>query len=285
MKRDIIDINDFTVLIEQSATEGSNIEKCAFDEQVIGVAFYGSGDVDLSILYGDKKRNFNHTKGMALSFFADEKVQFAHDVSPKKSLQCITVVTATRNLQKLPNQEGEMFDQFLHQLVDPSDHYVEGPHFHMTHEMQQAVDKIFNSPYEGKTRIMFLRSQVTELLSHFFGQLSVTKTDTIKEQDREKLYQAQEILLSNVEKPPSLSELCRLIGLNSYKLKKDFKELFGLPVFKYLQNERLTQAHDLLRERGVSIQEAAWEVGYESVSSFSNAFIKKFGFRPSEIRK
>ena len=134
--------------------------------------------------------------------------------------------------------------------------------------------------------MMFFRSQMTTLLSHFFGQLSDMKEDVIKESEREKLFEAKEILSNNLETPPlSLTELSKQIGLNSFKLKKNFKELFGVPVFKYLQNERLTKAHALLRNQDLSIQETAWHVGYDSLSSFSNAFAKKYGYRPSEIKR
>jgi AraC-like DNA-binding protein len=34
-----------------------------------------------------------------------------------------------------------------------------------------------------------------------------------------------------------------------------------------------------------SVQEVAWHVGYDSLSSFSNAFQKKFGVRPNEIKQ
>ena len=88
-----------------------------------------------------------------------------------------------------------------------------------------------------------------------------------------------------MDSPPSLSELSRQIGLNSFKLKKHFKELFGVPVFKYLQNERLNRANELLRREDLTVQEVAWDVGYDSLSSFSNAFTKKFGYRPSEVRR
>ena len=101
---------------------------------------------------------------------------------------------------------------------------------------------------------------------------------------REKLFEAKEILIENLDDPPSLSELSKLIGLNNFKLKKSFKELFGVPVFKYLQNERLSKAHELIQNQDTSVQEAAWHVGYDSLSSFSNAFEKKFGYRPSQIR-
>ncbi|TRX61704.1 helix-turn-helix transcriptional regulator [Fulvivirga sp. M361] len=285
MTRDIIEINDFIVLIEQSTEEETIVDKCGFDDQVIVFSFYGSGNVALNIHYGDNTRAFNNTKGIAISFFANDKVEFVHNISNQQPLQCICIVTRVKNLEALPNEEGKIFSEYLHQLVNPQDDYVEGPNFYMTHDMQSAVDKIFNTSYTGKTRIMFLRSQITELLSHFFALLSDTEVDGVKERDREKIYQAKEILTNNIETPPSLNELSKLIGLNSYKLKKNFKALFGIPVFKYLQNERLNKAHDLLRDGDTSIQEAAWKVGYESVSSFSNAFIKKFGFRPSEIRK
>ncbi|MGI9543810.1 MAG: AraC family transcriptional regulator, partial [Cyclobacteriaceae bacterium] len=219
MIRDIIDINDFTILVEESTSDRVTIDACGFDEPIIAVAFYGSGDVDLSVEYGDKQKDFNHTKGLALSFYADEKVRFVHTVSASKPLESILIVTALRNLQKLPNQEGEIFSQLLHQLVDPKDHYVEGPQFYMTPEMHAIVDQVFNMKYEGKTKMMFFRSQMTTLLAHFFGYLSGMKEETIKEEERKKLYHAKEILIENLEMPPSLSELSKQIGLNSFKLK------------------------------------------------------------------
>jgi AraC-like DNA-binding protein len=252
---------------------------------VIAVAFYGSGNVDLSVKYGEKHKDFSHTKGMALSFYADQQVEFVHTVSAAKPLACIVIATATRNLHYLPNEEGEIFSQLLHQLVNPADHYVTGPQFYMTPQMQLVVDQVFNIQYQGKTKMMFFRSQMTTLLSQFFGHLSEMKEGELKQEEREKLFQAKEILSRNLVEPPSLTELSRQIGLNSFKLKKNFKELFGVPVFKYLQNERLIKAHKLIRNQQVSIQEAAWQVGYDSLSSFSNAFAKKFGFRPSEIKR
>ncbi len=285
MNRDIIDINDFTILVEEAHSDQVIVDSCSFDEPVIAVAFYGAGNVHLNMQYADKARQFEYTKGLALSFYADEKVVCEHTVSADKPLQCLVIATALRNLESLPNQEGELFAELLNQLVTPSDHYVEGPSFYMTPAMQSIVDQVFNISYEGKAKMMFFRSQMTALLSHFFGQLSLMSEQGIPSAEREKLFRAKEILADNLETPPSLSELSRQIGLNSFKLKKNFKELFGVPVFKYLQNERLTRAHELLLHNDMSIQEAAWDVGYDSLSSFSNAFVKKFGFRPSQVKR
>jgi transcriptional regulator GlxA family with amidase domain len=125
---------------------------------------------------------------------------------------------------------------------------------------------------------------MTVLLSHFFGHLAQMETSKIQKPEQEKLYLAQEILQKNLENPPSLSELSKAIGLNTFNLKKEFKALFGVPVFKYLQNHRLETANDLIRNQNATVQEAAWQVGYDSLSSFSNAFAKKFGYRPSQIK-
>ncbi|WP_411895611.1 helix-turn-helix domain-containing protein [Winogradskyella sp. A2] len=284
MTRDTININDFIILVEEAKSDETTIDSCFFDEPIIAVAFYGSGNVDLSVKYGNKQKEFNYTKGLALSFYADDNVEFIHTVSASKPLECLVIATSINAIEALPNDEGELFSEMLNQLVNPSDHYVEGPSFFMTPDMQSIVDSLFNIKYKGKTKMMFFRSQITALLSHFFGQLATLKTEKIKSLEREKLDLAKKILLDNIDDPPSLTELSKQIGLNTFKLKRDFKALFGVPVFKYLQNERLTLANKMIRNEEATVQEAAWHVGYDSLSSFSNAFEKKFGYRPSQIK-
>ncbi|MFP2997283.1 AraC family transcriptional regulator [Spongiivirga sp. MCCC 1A20706] len=284
MTRDFIHINDFVILVEEANTTTLEIDSCGFDEPIVAVAFYGSGNVDLAVKYGQKRKDFQYTKGLSLSFYADQEVVFEHAVSANKSLKCIVIATKLRNLEQLPNQEGELFSDLLQELVHPKEHYVEGPSFFMTPEMENIVDAFFSNNYSGKTKMMFFRSQITALLSHFFGQLALQQEKASKPSHREQLNKARDILLENLENPPSLSELSKAIGFNTTRLKKEFKAIFGVPVFKYLQNERLTSAHKLISQKEATVQEAAWQVGYDSLSSFSNAFAKKFGYRPSQIK-
>ncbi len=279
----MIDINDCIILLEEASTNKTLMDSCFFDEPVISIAFYGAGDVSLKVKYDGKTKEFNHTKGMVLSFYADEKVEFEHYVSDQKPLQCMVITTTIRNLDKLPNGEGQFLEQFLYQLVHPKDHYVEGPIFNMTPEMFVLVEQFFNNKYEGSLKMMFYKSHMTALLSHYFGQLAIQKGTEINAALLKKINLAQEILLSDLENPPSLTELAHKIGTNTNTLKIEFKAQFGVPVFKYLQNERLKKAHHLIKNERKTIQEAAWAVGYDSVGSFSNAFEKKFGYRPSQV--
>ncbi len=57
--------------------------------------------------------------------------------------------------------------------------------------------------------------------------------------DIECLYRAKEILLNDIIRPPSLKELARKSAINEFKLKKGFKELFGITVYRMLQEVRL----------------------------------------------
>ena len=283
MNRAIIDINDYTILLEEASTEGQMVDSCFFDEPVIAIAFYGAGDVRLNVKFDGEIREFQHTKGMVLSFYADSKVEFEHCVSHLKSLQCLVIATTVRNLDKLPDNEGQFLEQFLFPLVHSKEHFVQGPVFNMSPEMFQLVEQIFTNTYDGKIKMMFYKSHITALLSHYFGQLSLQKNTALNTSQIEKIIRAQEILLANLDTPPSLTELASAIGINTNKLKIEFKAQFGVPVFKYLQNERLKQAYHLIKNEQKTIQEAAWAVGYESLGSFSNAFEKKFGYRPSRV--
>ena len=287
MVRDIIALDDFSVFLEHAVTGNTTVDTCAFEEEVIGFCFYGSGNVALSVQHGKEEQLFSNTKGLAMSFFANHNTEFVHTVSAKKPLRCVVVCYSLKNLQKLPVQEKELYDQYLHHLVNAEDDFVEGPQFFMSHTMQTTIDKIFSTPYTGTTRMLFLKSQITELLSHFLAKIStdIAPENSLKNVDRDKLYQAKAILSENMDNPPSLTELSKLVGLNDFKLKKSFKELFGFPVYKFLQQERLNKAHELLENSDHTVQEVAWSVGYESLSSFSNAFIKKFGIRPSGVRQ
>jgi AraC family transcriptional activator of pyochelin receptor len=283
MTTDIIELHNFIVLIEQSKASRAFVQRCAIDTEVVGFAFYGSGNVELEIKHNDQTRYIISTTGMAISFYGNERVEFAHRIEPDKPLQSITIFTKLTNLHSLPHSEQQIFKEQLPQLLNPPENFVKGPALYMNLDMQNAVQKIFSSSYSGNTRILFLKSQVNELLAHFFALLA-TDPDT-RVADSDKLYQAKEIITNNLSKPPSLAELSKQIGLNTNKLKRSFKEMFGLPVFKYLQEERLKKAYELLCSNELSVQETAWYVGYDSLSSFSNAFQKKFGLRPNELKQ
>lgn len=102
--------------------------------------------------------------------------------------------------------------------------------------------------------------------------------------DKDCIMYAREYIMNNLETPPGLLELAKIIGINEYKLKRGFKEMFGNTVFGYLSDTRLEIAKNDLLENKKSISEIALELGYSSVQHFSKAFKKKFGSSPNKLK-
>lgn len=153
-------------------------------------------------------------------------------------------------------------------------------------KIQQVINEIIHCTYQNELRDLFLLSKSIELLvlqAELYEKKSTSQY--IKtEKDKRKLIEAKELLSLSIENPPTIIELSKLIGVNEYKLKKGFKELFGMTVFGYIHNTRMSLAKRLLLGTDKSAKEIAYQTGYSSPQHFSNAFKKEFGVTPNSIR-
>lgn len=118
-----------------------------------------------------------------------------------------------------------------------------------------------------------------------YGLRAEEKERPLTREERDKLNMARQILESHYSQPHSLGELSRGIGLNEYKLKKGFKNLFGATVFDYLRQIRLENGAALLKRGEMNIGETAEAVGYSNSGAFATAFRRQFGISPLEYRK
>ena len=156
--------------------------------------------------------------------------------------------------------------------------------YRMTPEIQMAVQQVLNCPYQGVVKQLYLEGKANELMALTLQQLLMDSQKSnnfpvLGKSDVDRIHQAKEILLTNLNNPPSLMNLARLVGLNDYKLKLGFRQVFGTTAFGYLRECRMLEARQLL-ETGLNVTEVARTVGYASESSFTNAFRKKFGVTP-----
>ena len=102
--------------------------------------------------------------------------------------------------------------------------------------------------------------------------------------DRDKIYAAKD-LLDQSDTYISIESLSKEVGMNTFKLKKIFRDEFHKPVFEYQVDIHFSKAYKLLLDTTDSIEVIALACGYQSTGSFSNAFKRKFGIRPSDLRK
>jgi transcriptional regulator GlxA family with amidase domain len=99
-------------------------------------------------------------------------------------------------------------------------------------------------------------------------------------------YRIRKVLESLADDPAtSVQELAMLVNLSSSRLGHLFKLQMGVDLSRFLVNERLDKAAELLQQTDLSIKEIAGRVGYHHSSSFDRGFQNKFGVPPVDFRR
>ncbi|PHI18750.1 hypothetical protein CEQ90_16475 [Lewinellaceae bacterium SD302] len=94
---------------------------------------------------------------------------------------------------------------------------------------------------------------------------------------------AESILVSRLQEPPTIPELARMVGINQQTLKQGFRQLYGETINQYLNEKRLEQAGILMRGGELSLKEVALAVGYSNASYFSRKFKEKYSVVPRKF--
>jgi AraC family transcriptional regulator, transcriptional activator of the genes for pyochelin and ferripyochelin receptors len=160
----------------------------------------------------------------------------------------------------------------------------------ITPAMQLALQQMLDCPYQGLIKRMYLESKSIEVLTLWLEQAcsrdaEIPRSTTPRTKDIEQIYQAKEILLQQLDNPPTLLALARQVGLNDCSLKRGFKQVYGTTVFGYLHQHRMEQARSLLLDHQWSVTEVARKVGYKNLCAFSTAFRKTFGVSPKAMQR
>ena len=87
------------------------------------------------------------------------------------------------------------------------------------------------------------------------------------------------------EKPWTLAELAREVGLSRSVFADRFAHFVGISPMHYLGRWRMQLAIRRLTTPGVSVAQAGAEVGYESEAAFNRAFKRYVGVPPGSWRK
>jgi AraC-like DNA-binding protein len=189
---------------------------------------------------------------------------------------------------KLTENANDTMKRFSEKVLLGKPVFLSEQHLSIDLSMQQAIDAILNCKYQQGLKKIFLLSKAIEILvlqAEAFSSLQPRKKAVAcTDYDRDRIHYAREYVIQHIDTPPSLSELARVAGLNEYKLKRGFKEMFQTTVFGYLAEKRLELARDYLSDPNKSVTEIADLLGYSSIQHFSYAFKKKFGHSPREVR-
>lgn len=80
----------------------------------------------------------------------------------------------------------------------------------------------------------------------------------------------------------TLNELAFLCNMSVSTFKRKFEKLYSESPIRWFQNKRLEHAHYLLNQKQQNASEIYFEIGYESLSSFIQAYKTKYGVTPKQ---
>lgn len=157
-------------------------------------------------------------------------------------------------------------------------------------DARELASIVTDCPFPCELKNLLTRGKSLMLVSKalaFLSQASEQPDDRYDvrffEDELDRVRQARRLLLDQMENPPSVPDLARLVGLNELKLKAGFHQLWGTTVYGLLRKERLDEARRFLVEGRGNVGEAAFRVGYTNTSHFAEAFKKEFGTAPGTV--
>jgi AraC-like DNA-binding protein len=256
-----------------------------YHQQLVEMHFALSG---CGIMYNSLSGQRYTFKGNETNMHYTPAFSGVGDFSRNERYRFFEVHFTTEFFFELAKDSSPLLIQFADKIMAGNYNEVSRESLPISLAMHQCIKEIMYCKVAGGLKLLFLQSKCIELLAlqaqayeDVAGKPLGTACKSVY--DRECIHHAREYLVQHAQCPPSLSELAKVSGINEFKLKQGFKEVFNTTVFGYLSDYKLSQAKDLLLEKK-AIKDVADELGYSSVQHFSTAFRKKYGIPPGKLK-
>ncbi|UIR57542.1 AraC family transcriptional regulator [Sphingobacterium sp. SRCM116780] len=93
------------------------------------------------------------------------------------------------------------------------------------------------------------------------------------------------IVNENLFQPIAIDDFAKLSGRSLPTFKREFEQHFHTSPRKWINQQRLKRASEMLKNTNLNVSEVAFECGYEHVSHFIRIYKAEFGETPSETKK
>lgn len=216
-------------------------------------------------------------KGHVLFFKANETAHIS-------SLEIVR-----KDFNKRNNYHFEGLDEKLQQLFKDSD-AQEKFFYHGNYSIKAAdiVEEIDNREFTGFMRSIFLEGKLFDML---VLQISQYQDDTrqegssqiLRRSDVEKVRKTVDLIKNDLSQNHSVDFLAKQAGTNVNKLQEGFKHLYGLTVNKYMQQEKLEAAKNMLINSEYNISQIVQLIGLNNRSYFSKIFKEKYNVNPKHF--
>jgi AraC-like DNA-binding protein len=99
-----------------------------------------------------------------------------------------------------------------------------------------------------------------------------------------RLVRARQFIDECYDQPLDLEQISGEACLSRYHFLRLFRQAFNKTPHQYLTQRRIERAKELLSSSGLTVTDVCFEVGFESLGSFSSLFHKHVGHPPITFR-
>jgi AraC family transcriptional regulator len=100
-----------------------------------------------------------------------------------------------------------------------------------------------------------------------------------------QLQRARDFMNANMAGDPSISEVANECGLSTSYFVRAFKQATGVPPYRWLTQQRVGRAKELLRDPGRELADIAQLCGFVDQSHFTRVFSRSEGYSPGRWRR
>lgn len=153
----------------------------------------------------------------------------------------------------------------------------------MTDDILRTVNDIVKKEEAGIMKSFYYKIKAMELLFYLFESLRKRQNAVsrkLSHKEIEAIYLVRDKIVSSLSQSSGIGELKQIAGMNELKLRKLFKQVFGMGIYDYYQHLRMKEAARLLREENLSVSEAGYKMGFENLGHFTKVFEKNIGKKP-----
>jgi len=153
----------------------------------------------------------------------------------------------------------------------------------LNNRQRELVGSLRQPPVLAAAQPVWFTAKAAELLGEFFflpepaEELFCHRQQRIS---RDRVTQVVELLKRDLLNPPTLQQIAQQVGCSPFYLSRMFSKERGQTIPQFVRQLRLERAAELLRGGTHNVTEAAFAVGYSSLSHFSQAFHQQFGCCP-----
>ncbi|WP_157986323.1 helix-turn-helix domain-containing protein [Chitinophaga alhagiae] len=158
----------------------------------------------------------------------------------------------------------------------------------ITEECRKLLRSLHQNRYSGEIWQLKRQVIILDLLFKTLDEIGVSYKKTqasTYHRDYDTLKQVKDYVQHNIHKKLSVQTLATRFSIEPSFLRRGYKKVFHRHLCDYIREVRLSRARNLLQNTTLSVHEIAWEVGYESSTSFTRVFTMHFQQSPSDFRK